>query len=163
MTQEPRVLRQIRTFREKGWAISVIGYPGRVPIPVDWEFFDASEAPLPPPHKKALMDDEGEPMRIRHMLYKDPGRAARLLGRALVIDPLRGIRYRTLQKLRAAQIDLSLRIYDKAQTTNAGGITRALADRLTTMSSRRAHSRYWTYRNFRRVRDSILDKVSRCD
>jgi glycosyltransferase involved in cell wall biosynthesis len=31
------------------------------------------------------------------------------------------------------------------------------------MTSRRAHKKYWSYPNFRRIRDRILNKVSRCD
>jgi glycosyltransferase involved in cell wall biosynthesis len=40
VTQEPRVLRQIRTFQERGWDVSVIGYPGHLPIPSSWDFHD---------------------------------------------------------------------------------------------------------------------------
>jgi glycosyltransferase involved in cell wall biosynthesis len=40
VTQEPRVLRQIRTFQERGWAVSVAGYPGVLPVPADWDFHD---------------------------------------------------------------------------------------------------------------------------
>ncbi len=60
VTQEPRVLRQIRTFQERGWQVSVVGFPGRLPVPESWDFHDitmpavilpetaASEAPAEP-------------------------------------------------------------------------------------------------------------------
>jgi glycosyltransferase involved in cell wall biosynthesis len=40
VTQEPRVLRQIRTFQERGWEVSVVGYPGHLPVPDSWDFHD---------------------------------------------------------------------------------------------------------------------------
>lgn len=33
-------MRQIRTFQKRGWEISVVGYPGSLPIPDSWDFHD---------------------------------------------------------------------------------------------------------------------------
>lgn len=45
VTQEPRVLRQVRTFAERSWAISIAGYPGRLAIPASWDFHDLTVPP----------------------------------------------------------------------------------------------------------------------
>jgi hypothetical protein len=55
VTQEPRVLRQIRTFRARGWDITVVGYPGSLPVPQDWDFHDLTmPEPLPAPVMEAV-------------------------------------------------------------------------------------------------------------
>lgn len=45
VTQEPRVLRQIRTFQERGWQITVAGHPGTLAVPDDWDFHDMTFRP----------------------------------------------------------------------------------------------------------------------
>lgn len=51
VTQEPRVLRQIRTFRERSWEVSVVGYPGNLPVPSGWDFHDMTVPPNWPPEQ----------------------------------------------------------------------------------------------------------------
>jgi glycosyltransferase involved in cell wall biosynthesis len=165
VTQEPRVLRQIRTFRETGWATSIIGYPGRVPAPSDWEFFDASPPTSEPPmpRQNLFIDANGRQMRFRKMIHKDPSRFARILIQTFIADPFfRQFRW-LKQELRMARISLSLHIYDRARAPGASLLMRALAKRLTVMSSRQAHKEYWTYPRFHQVRDSILNKIPPCD
>lgn len=48
VTQEPRVLRQIKTLQERGWQVTVVGYPGTLPIPGDWDFHDLTFRPPTP-------------------------------------------------------------------------------------------------------------------
>jgi glycosyltransferase involved in cell wall biosynthesis len=60
LTQEPRVLRQIDTFRKRGWRISVTGYPGFLPVPDDWDLHDMTD---PPPVVTEIQEHVGGPAR----------------------------------------------------------------------------------------------------
>ena len=65
VVQEPRVLRQIRAFLDKGWLVTVVGYGHGKQIPDTWDFVEAdisipangSGPPRPP-----------ETRRIRNMI-----------------------------------------------------------------------------------------------
>lgn len=88
VVQEPRVLRQIRAFLDKGWLVTVVGYGRGKQIPDTWHFVEADLSLMP--------DGSGRPRppetrRIRHMLRSDPLAAARRISEILLVHAGRAV------------------------------------------------------------------------
>ncbi|MBN9452561.1 MAG: glycosyltransferase [Bosea sp.] len=88
VVQEPRVLRQISAFLEKGWLVTVVGYSHGKQPPDTWDFIEAD--------LKLLPDRSGrvrppETRRIRQMVLSDPLAAARRISEILVAHARRAV------------------------------------------------------------------------
>jgi glycosyltransferase involved in cell wall biosynthesis len=185
VTQEPRVLRQVATFRQLGWKICVIGHHGGAPAPDDWEFHDMTKpgrdyAEL----QRRLRDKELEQaplkrdrelerafamqrrrrarvvrleqletgMRLRHMLYRDPMRAARIL---VILMPNHIARVRLAITSRLALLRAWL-FQPRRQPVDEPRLA-------TRMTDKAALNYYWSNYDHRGVREYVLPLVSRCD
>ncbi|MBN8532751.1 MAG: glycosyltransferase [Rhizobiales bacterium] len=143
VTQEPRVLRQIRTFRDRGWQISVAGYPGSLPVPADWDFHDLT---LPPPVESVAAEPQaqtvvsaGFPKNLPdHFTQREPSNGLEKLGSFLfwrLLVPLRralstlGNRLRSRNAVEAASVVPDETAEVTAQNSlDAGALVAALLD-----------------------------------